>query len=157
MHHLHISTSISENLSQSNCLNASNLKLVWLTLVRQEHLGERRHSDQEVQHGATVGVVWAVVVRLDGRHGVVLTDTLLVLLLKVLHNTHTHTHRHTHTHTDTHTHRHTHTQTHTHTLVDVFLMETPNTLMKHSYYRPYPVIIHVAIFFLFWLHCDGFA
>lgn len=61
-----------------------------LTLVREEHLGERRHSDQEVQHGAAVGVVWAVVVRLDGRHGVVLANALLVLLLEVLLNKHRH-------------------------------------------------------------------
>ena len=53
----------------------------WLTLVCQEHLGERRHSDQEVQHSAAVGVVWAVVVRLHWRHGVILTNTLFVLLL----------------------------------------------------------------------------
>lgn len=62
---------------------------MWLTLVCEEHLGERRHSDQEVQHSAAVGVVRAVVVRLDGRHGVVLTNALLVLLFEVLHNNHT--------------------------------------------------------------------
>lgn len=57
---------------------------LWLTLVREEHLGERRHPDQEVQHGAAVGVVRAVVVRLYGGHGVVLTYALPVLLLQVL-------------------------------------------------------------------------
>lgn len=31
--------------------------LVQLTLVCKEHLGERRHSDQEVQHCAAVRVV----------------------------------------------------------------------------------------------------
>lgn len=55
-----------------------------LTLVCEEHLGERRHPDQEVQHGAAVGVVRAVVVRLHGGHGVVLTYALPVLLLQVL-------------------------------------------------------------------------
>lgn len=62
-----------------------------LTLVCKEHLGEWRHSDQEVQHCAAVGVVRAIVVRLDRRHGVILTNAFLVFLLQVLHNTHTHT------------------------------------------------------------------
>lgn len=59
-----------------------------LTLIGEKHLCERGHSNQEVQHSAAVGVVGAVVVRLDGRHGVVLTDALLVLLLQVLHEEH---------------------------------------------------------------------
>lgn len=59
------------------------------TLVGEEHLGERRHSDQEVQDGAAVGVVRAVVIGLDGRHGVVLADALLVLIFQVLHRKHT--------------------------------------------------------------------
>lgn len=34
------------------------VRVYWyLTLVGEEHLGEGRHSDQEVQHGAAVGVV----------------------------------------------------------------------------------------------------
>lgn len=56
------------------------------TLVSQEHLCEGRHSDQEVQHGATVGIVGAVMVGLDGRHWVIFTDALLVFLLQILHH-----------------------------------------------------------------------
>lgn len=52
-----------------------------LTLVCEKHLGERRHPHQEVQHGAAVGVVGAVVVGLHGGHGVVLTYAFPVLLL----------------------------------------------------------------------------
>lgn len=59
-----------------------------LTLVSQEHLGERRHSDQEVQHGAAVGVMRAVVVRLDGGHGVIFSNALFVLFLQILHDKH---------------------------------------------------------------------
>lgn len=55
-------------------------------MICEEHLGERRHPDQKVQHGAAVGVVGAVVVRLHRRHGVVLAYALPVLLLQVLHS-----------------------------------------------------------------------
>lgn len=55
-------------------------------MVSQEHLCKRRHSDQEVQHGAAVGIVGAVVVGLDGRHWVIFTNALLVFLLQILHD-----------------------------------------------------------------------
>lgn len=103
-----------------------------LTLIGEKHLCERRHSNQEVQHSAAVGVVGAVVVRLDGRHGVVLTDALLVLLLQVLHEEH----------------------------VSVFYlwnMQNARVARVETDTRTYPVIIHVAILFLFGLDSDGFA
>lgn len=53
-------------------------------MIGQKHLGEGRQPDQEVQHGAAVGVVRAVVIRLDGRHGVVLSLALLKLLFQIL-------------------------------------------------------------------------
>lgn len=40
-----------------------------------------------MEHGAAVGVVRAVVVGLDRRHGVVFTDALLELVLEVLQQT----------------------------------------------------------------------
>lgn len=59
----------------------------WLTLIGQEHPGEGRHPDQEVEHCAAVGVVGAVVVGLHGGQGVVLTGSLAVLFLQVLKGT----------------------------------------------------------------------
>lgn len=53
-------------------------------MVSQEHLGERRHSDQEVEHGAAIGIVGAIVVGLDGRHRVIFTNALPVFLLQIL-------------------------------------------------------------------------
>ncbi len=55
-----------------------------LTLIGQKHLGERRQPDEEVQDGAAVGVVRAVVIGLDGGHGVVLSLAFLILLLQIL-------------------------------------------------------------------------
>ena len=66
-----------------------------VTLVGQEHLGERGHPDHEVENSAAVGVVGAVVVGLHWRHGVIVTGTLLILLLQVL-RTHTRTHTYNH-------------------------------------------------------------
>lgn len=59
----------------------------WLTLIGQEHPGEGRHPDQEVEHRAAVGVVGAIVVGLHGGQGVVLTGSLAVFFLQVLQGT----------------------------------------------------------------------
>lgn len=96
-------------------------------MVSQEHLCERRHSDQEVQHGAAVGVVGAVMVGLDRRHGVVFADALPVLLLQIL--------RHKEGACES--------------------AWTPSEKKRRG--GTYPVVVHVTVLFLFGLHRYGFA
>lgn len=57
---------------------------VELTLIGQKHLGEGRQPDKEVKDSAAVGVVRAVVIRLDRWHGVVFSLSLLILLFQIL-------------------------------------------------------------------------